>query len=135
MASLYDSVDDIDLFTGGVSEFPLEGAQVGPTFSCIIGRQFEKLRAGDRFWFENSQGPQAFTMSQLDSIRQVSLARLMCANGDNIVTIQQMALHLPHPVLNPQLLCDALPDLDITLWSDQPLTSANNDNNNIIQVI
>lgn len=133
MASIYASVDDIDLFTGGMSEFPLDGAQVGPTFACIIGRQFEKLRSGDRFWFENSDGPQTFTPPQLDSIRQVTLARLMCANGDNIVTIQQMALHLPHPVLNPRLFCDALPDVDIFLWLDRPLQSAS-DNNNFVQV-
>lgn len=129
MASIYDSVDDIDLFTGGTSEFPLDGAQVGPTFACIIGRQFEKLRSGDRFWFENSNGPQAFTLPQLDSIRQVSLARLICANSDNVITIQQMALHLPHPVLNPRQPCDALADLDITLWLDRPAARMDNDNN------
>lgn len=118
MAAMYESVDDIDLFSAGISEFPLEGAQVGPTFACIIGRQFSALRRGDRYWFESSMGPHAFTIGQLDSIRQVSLARLMCANSDNLITIQQMALEMAHPVLNPRLFCTSLPDLDITLWLD-----------------
>lgn len=118
MSSLYESVDDIDLFTGGLSEFPLIGAQVGPTFACIIGRQFHALRAGDRYWFESSNGPHAFTLDQLDSIKQVSLARLLCANSDRISTIQVNALHLAHPILNPRLDCHSLPDLDISLWLD-----------------
>lgn len=118
MSQLYETVDDIDLFTGGISEFPLDGAQVGPTFACIIGRQFYQLRAGDRYWFESSMGPQTFSIAQLESIKQVTLARILCANSDNIQTIQLSALNLPHPVLNPRVLCASIPDLDITLWYD-----------------
>lgn len=50
-------VEDIELFPGGTSEFPVPNGLVGPTFACIIGKQFEKLRTGDRFWFENDGQP------------------------------------------------------------------------------
>lgn len=47
-------VDDIDVFAGGISEIVLDGASVGPLFSCIIGQQFKDVKDGDRYWYENS---------------------------------------------------------------------------------
>lgn len=58
---IYDSPDDIDLWTAGVSERPLPGSMVGPVFGCIIGEAFRDLRAGDRFWHENPNQPSSFT--------------------------------------------------------------------------
>ena len=62
--SIYDSPDDIDLWTAGVSERPLTGSMVGPVFGCIIGESFKDLRAGDRFWHENPNQPSSFTVGQ-----------------------------------------------------------------------
>ena len=50
LGEVYDSVEDIDLFTGGLAERRISGALVGPTFACIIGVQFSHLRRCDRFW-------------------------------------------------------------------------------------
>jgi hypothetical protein len=30
------TVDDIDLYTGGLSEINVDGAQTGPTFVCLM---------------------------------------------------------------------------------------------------
>lgn len=46
-------VDDIDVFAGGIAEIALDGASVGPLFSCIIGQQFKEVKDGDRYWYEN----------------------------------------------------------------------------------
>ena len=49
------SVDDVDLFVGGLLEDKPTGT-VGPTFRCLIGRQFQLYKTGDRFWYERKDG-------------------------------------------------------------------------------
>ena len=48
MESVYEDVDDIDAFTGAMSEIPVTGGLVGPTLACILGQQFKNLMIGDR---------------------------------------------------------------------------------------
>ena len=52
LAEVYTSVDDIDLWVGGLAESPVPGALVGPTLRAILADQYERLRDGDRFWYE-----------------------------------------------------------------------------------
>ncbi|KAK3609594.1 hypothetical protein CHS0354_038592 [Potamilus streckersoni] len=61
LKAIYHIPDDIDLFPAGVSETPVAGGKIGPTFACIIAKQFEALKKGDRYYYENS-GSQAFTL-------------------------------------------------------------------------
>ena len=62
---IYDSVEDIDLFVGGISESAAPGALLGPTFQCLIGDQFKRLQHGDRFYYDSSSNPGRFTEAQL----------------------------------------------------------------------
>lgn len=95
--NMYESVDDIDAWSAGISEYPLLGAMVGPTFACIIGEQFSFIRDGDRFWYENEGWPSQFTPEQLNEIRKVKLARLLCDNSDDMDTIQLYPFLAAHP--------------------------------------
>jgi len=45
----------------GLSETPVEGGIVGPTFANVIGKQFELLKYGDRFWHETDDPTTRFT--------------------------------------------------------------------------
>jgi peroxidase len=52
LASVYPTVDDIDVWVGGLAEDHVPGALVGETFFTVIKDQFERLRDGDRFWYQ-----------------------------------------------------------------------------------
>lgn len=49
LAAVYADVNDIDLFVGGILEDLIPGGRLGPTFTCIIRTQFQRLRDGDRW--------------------------------------------------------------------------------------
>ena len=53
MASLYGSVDNIDLWAGLYAEPHMTGASVGKTVAAIISTQFSALRDGDYYYYLN----------------------------------------------------------------------------------
>lgn len=61
LVELYKNVDEIDLFVGAIAERPLPGALLGPTFVCLVGDQFARLRRGDRFFYEEADQPSSFS--------------------------------------------------------------------------
>lgn len=52
LAQAYASVDDIDPWVGLLAERPASRALVGRTLQRILRDQFERVRDGDRFWYE-----------------------------------------------------------------------------------
>lgn len=115
---IYATVDDIDLFPGGMSERPLQGGLVGPTFACIIAIQFRQLRKCDRFWYENIDPTVRFTEHQLAEIRKSTLAKLICDNMDHPGEIQRAAFDLPSNFLNPRVDCRSLPAINLNAWRE-----------------
>ncbi len=49
----YGTVDNIDPFEGGMAEDHMRGSDLGPLFTRILVDQFNRLRAGDRFFYLN----------------------------------------------------------------------------------
>ena len=77
LESLYGTVDNIDLWVGGLAEDHLPGSSMGETFTAIIVDQFERLRDGDRFWYEN-----VFSGEVLKEINGTTLADVIERNSD-----------------------------------------------------
>ncbi|XP_075215946.1 uncharacterized protein LOC142321606 [Lycorma delicatula] len=121
VSSLYKSVDDIDLYTGALSEYPIEGGMLGPTLTCLIGDQFKRLKAGDRFWYETSAQPQAFTNAQLKEIRKSSLASIICNTADAVDVIHSKVMESISSD-NLQMPCREIPQPDLTAWFDMYAT-------------
>lgn len=119
---VYNHVDDIDLFTGGLSERPVTGGVVGPTFACIIGQQFLNLRKGDRFWYENGNHPGAFTPTQLQEIRKSSLSRIICDGLDDIESLQPFAFLTVDGFNNQRRACKStgIPRVNLRAWAEKP---------------
>ncbi|XP_031831512.1 uncharacterized protein LOC116426555 [Nomia melanderi] len=120
LESIYSGVEDIDLLLGGILEIPTKGAAVGPTFECLLKRQFVKLRNSDRFWYENDLPPSSLSPAQLAEVRKVSLAGILCANTD-IKKIQPKAFIQQDPYLNARIDCDQHSVLDVNAWREEPL--------------
>ena len=78
LAATYAGVDEIDLWTGGLSEKLVPGAFLGETFRAIVARQFEALRDGDRLWYAN----QGFDAATLAAIEKTSLSDLIRRHTD-----------------------------------------------------
>ena len=88
LANAYASVDDIDLWVGGLAEDALPGAMVGELFHAILVDQFERLRDGDRFWYE-SYLPQDL----VNQLEWQTLARVIRRNTDIEFEIYEDVFH------------------------------------------
>ncbi|KAJ8977727.1 hypothetical protein NQ317_019401, partial [Molorchus minor] len=93
LSRLYATVDDVDLWIGGLLEEKAPGSIVGLTFRDIIAEQFSRLKKGDRYFFDNdpSINPGHFTPDQLLEVRKSSMSRLICDNADGVLLARQAA--------------------------------------------
>ncbi len=75
LESLYGTVDNIDLWVGLLAEDHVRGSSVGELTQTIIVDQFERLRDGDRLWYEN-----VYSGSELRQLHATSLADVIQRN-------------------------------------------------------
>ncbi len=79
MESTYGDVNKIDPWIGMMCEDHLSGAIIGPSLYNIFKAQFEQLRDGDRFYYENDA-----TLSQADkdAIKATRMSDVILRNTD-----------------------------------------------------
>ncbi|XP_065352349.1 uncharacterized protein LOC135947188 [Cloeon dipterum] len=120
MKTMYNTVDDIDPYTGLLSETPVTTSGIlGPTATCVISDQFVRLKKGDRFWYETPSAPQAFSPAQLNELKKVSLSSLLCDNTDTLEEVQPLSMQAitTENAITP---CANLPRPNLDAWIEMP---------------
>uniref|UniRef100_A0A2M3ZYF0 Putative peroxidase n=1 Tax=Anopheles triannulatus TaxID=58253 RepID=A0A2M3ZYF0_9DIPT len=116
LASVYASVDDVELTVAGLFEKHIPGTQVGATFRCILLEQFHRTRVGDRFFFETSDPIVGFSKEQFKQLRKANMARLLCDNTPKLEGMQSKAFAAIDAGSNKVLPCSSLPAVDLDSW-------------------
>uniref|UniRef100_A0A3B5Q2P3 Myeloid-specific peroxidase n=1 Tax=Xiphophorus maculatus TaxID=8083 RepID=A0A3B5Q2P3_XIPMA len=115
LLELYGTPDNIDVWLGGVAEPFVPGGRVGPLFSCLIATQFQRIRQGDRLWFQN---PGVFTPQQRQALSAVTLSRVICDNT-GITSVPSDAFSVVSN-RNRLVQCNTLRRLDLFPWRERP---------------
>jgi peroxidase len=107
LKQVYGHIGALDLFMGGLAEPHASGAVVGATFQSIIANQFQALRAGDRFFWQN----QNFNQGLASAIASTRLADIIKRNTNttlilqpNVFIQQTPGIHVKHHVDPPNPL-------------------------------
>ena len=72
---IYGDVDNIDPWIGGLAEDHIEGGNVGEFIFAVLKDQFERLRDGDRFWYEVDNGLSSERKAEIANTRLADVIR------------------------------------------------------------
>ena len=115
MKKIYKSIYHVDLYAGGMSE-KQDDLPLGPTFGCILRKQFLSSRDGDRFYFENrkkKENPGAFTRRQIKEIKKMTLAKVLCNNLSGAEKMREDVFQKPNKKGKPKPKnCNKLKDIN-----------------------
>ncbi len=89
LASVYVDVEDIDLWVGVLAEDPFNGGHVGELAFRVIRGQFERLRDGDRYWYQ-----MAFSPEQIAELESTTLADVIRRNTSIGAEISDDVFHV-----------------------------------------
>ncbi|XP_039452178.1 myeloperoxidase-like [Culex pipiens pallens] len=112
MKKMYAEPENIDVYSGALSEPPVKGGVVGPLITCLLGDQFVRLKQGDSFWYERRRGPQRFTRDQLQQIYNTKLSSIICRNSDAITHSPVDLMRKVDRNQNPERPCSELDTFD-----------------------
>ncbi|XP_053945852.1 chorion peroxidase [Anastrepha ludens] len=117
---IYNSPHDVDVYTGALSEPPLDGAIFGPLLTCLISDQFMRLKRGDSHWYERKVGPQRFTKAQLNEIYNITLSKIICRNSDAVQQVRKYVMEQRKDAGNGYVNCSEIEHFNFSAWTTSP---------------
>jgi hypothetical protein len=109
LQGLYGSVNNTDPWVGMLAEDHKPGAVMGETVHAILSMQFQKLRDGDRFYYENDP---AFNAAQIADLKATRMADIIRRNTNTRFIHNTVFTVKPATSINP----NALPRLDLSVF-------------------
>lgn len=79
METLYNDINNMDLWPGMLAETHKEGSALGELAHAILLKQFDNIRKGDRFWYQNDP---EFSQIEKDEISRTTMADLVRRNTE-----------------------------------------------------
>ena len=91
--NLYGSIDNLDPWVGMLAERHMQGSMFGELVNRVIFRQFQNLRDGDRFYYENDP---ALSASRKQKIKETTLHDIIMRNCEIEVMQKNVFSAMPH---------------------------------------
>jgi peroxidase len=82
---------------------------------CILTPSEQVIFMLLRFWYEN---PSVFKPEQLTQIKQTSLGRVLCDNGDDMTDVTRNVFVLPNKQSPAFVSCSDLTQIDMRFWTE-----------------
>jgi len=117
LKEVYNTVDNIDLYVGGVGETSVRGGVVGPTFACLIADQFRRLKFGDRFFYTHTNA-NGLSKVVKDEILQRTLGDVLC-DVTRLGKVQTWVTLQPNSDYNPYKTCSSNRQLNMRAIADE----------------
>lgn len=92
MESVYGDIDNIDAWVGMLAETHVEDGLFGNMVTTMMERQFQVLREGDRFYFENMD----FEQDEMEEIFSVSMRDILMRNTSISIMQDDVFKAIPH---------------------------------------
>ena len=103
LENLYGDINNLDAWVGMLAEKHIPGSMFGELVSVVIKRQFQDLRDGDRFYYENDP---ALSDSRKEEIKATRLHDIIMRNCEIDVMQDNVFSAMPHNDIpaGPQLV-------------------------------
>ncbi len=103
LEQVYGHIDNLDPWVGMLAETHMEGVLMGRLMHVIVKDQFQLLRDGDRFYFENDP---FFDQDEIDAIKNTTLRDVLMRNTNIELMQEKVFTAMDHDQIptNPELI-------------------------------